>query len=601
MTYERFCKLCTHGIPEDVKEALAGQPDLARGNPNAEDKDTPLMCACGNKEHGLTIARLLLAAGADVNARGSFNETPLMEACGAWEFNSALVELLLSSGADPTPCDNDGWTALHKACASGNIAAVAMLINAGADVNAAAERGVTPLTNIFSTRLNDCASCVKLLLTAGVDVNQAEEDGTTPLMYAAASGDKKSVNLLLAAGASLDANGTDKNSVRLFKHACCGGLSELAEHLSGALDVLASERDQLLYSVCDSARIASIDIHNNCSAKEKRQPSQSEMNAALKGYAVIAKMLLDAGADVNARSMDERQNTPLIAAAQSDSEELVKLLIDSGAEIEARNFYTATPLLEDCWEHSFSSVKLLVAAGADIEASNSLGVTPVAMAASEGCEEIVAFLLQCGATIDKADSYGSLPFMDASRCCTPKTIASLMPRAVDLETRGWFDRTALHFAAEGGNLRAIDFMLDLGADLEARDKDGLTPIMAAIDSSSGWDAVEHLARHGANLKARNDYGQTVLMQAIDNRNGSISALFEAGADVNARHEHGLTPLIRVLAEYDDLDSYDAMFAMLEVDQLKYEAGHCQAIREVLDNNDNISEEHKEQFKKMLSA
>jgi ankyrin repeat protein len=83
-----------------------------------------------------------------------------MDTYSALKFNSALVKLLLFSGADPILCDNDGWTALHKACAAGSTADVAMLINAGADANASAERGVMPLTSIFSTFLNDCAPCV---------------------------------------------------------------------------------------------------------------------------------------------------------------------------------------------------------------------------------------------------------------------------------------------------------------------------------------------------------------------------------------------------------------------------------------------------------
>jgi ankyrin repeat protein len=86
--------------------------------------------------------------------------------------------------------------------------------------------------------------------------------------------------------------------------------------------------------------------------------------AAWKGHAAVAKVLLDAGANANAKSRNEHYgDTPLHAAAHGNQAAVVKLLIENGAKLNAKNSNGRTPLGETEWHNATAAAKLLRAAG----------------------------------------------------------------------------------------------------------------------------------------------------------------------------------------------------------------------------------------------
>ena len=112
----------------------------------------------------------------------------------------------------------------------------------------------------------------------------------------------------------------------------------------------------------------------------------------------------------------------------------------------------------------------------------------------------------------------------------------------DVNATGEFDQTLLHVAADRGNVQRIHELLRDGADLEARDLDGYTPLMIAV-SVEEPEAVDRLLEAGADLSAQNYRGDTALHIAAENNNPGLTArLLESNANPNLRNQQGRTPI-----------------------------------------------------------
>ena len=123
----------------------------------------------GHKE----IAELLIAEGADVNAKTKYNrQTPLDWA----ERHPEIADLLRKHGGK-----TGEELSIHKAAGEGNIEVVKQHLAAGTDVNAKNDGGYTPLDY---AAFNGHKEIVELLIAKGADVNAKNVDGETPLDWA---------------------------------------------------------------------------------------------------------------------------------------------------------------------------------------------------------------------------------------------------------------------------------------------------------------------------------------------------------------------------------------------------------------------------------
>jgi cytohesin len=143
------------------------------------------------------IADLLLAKGANVNARDKSGATPLHQA--ALKGNLAFVTLLLQHGADVNARDGDGATPLHNAALSGHREVAALLLDKGADREARdTETGATPL---YQAAAWGRTALVELLIKRGADVNARNKGGDTPLAAAVKNGFPEAAAILKQHGA----------------------------------------------------------------------------------------------------------------------------------------------------------------------------------------------------------------------------------------------------------------------------------------------------------------------------------------------------------------------------------------------------------------
>lgn len=263
------------------------------------------------------------------------------------------------------------------------------------------------------------------------------------------------------------------------------------------------------------------------------------------GTVAIVNALLAHGADVNAQ--DALGDTPLMAAVASynNSSALVKLLLSHGANISIRNKEQETALVKCVsggQDEGAKAASLLVAAGANVNDTDKDGNSTLLMSIfrnggdNGGHNQIFQLLLSHGAKIFTAkDPCG----------------AQLMVSACSMFSRDQTDYSM------------IGMLLMHGVNINARNEDGTTALLAAADSDvyeansnvSPEDSdymgspalpglMAYLLKHGANVNAQDKWGRTALMvasRAVDPKADLL--LLAQGADVNARDKYGRTALM----------------------------------------------------------
>jgi hypothetical protein len=131
--------------------------------------------------------------------------------------------------------------------------------------------------------------------------------------------------------------------------------------------------------------------------------------AAEEGHESCVRALLEAGADVDAKSDDG--STALMMACTYHAEGCVHALIDAGANVDLADKEGYTALMLACSEHATGYVRALIDAGAAINAQNMIGWTALMMTCEEsGGEEILAMLIEAGADMDLTNKLGKTAF-----------------------------------------------------------------------------------------------------------------------------------------------------------------------------------------------
>ena len=473
----------------------------------------------GNRQTALE----LLAAGADPNERGADGSTALMWA--AYHGDAELVRRLIEAGADVEARNTFGAFALSEAAIIGSAPVIAALLEAGADPNAKNWEGETPL---MAAARSGNVEAARLLLEAGADVNAREEwGGQTALMWAASHSQPDMVKLLIEHGADVNARGAVRRWERKvikeprpkdmnqggftpLLYAAREGCIECAKHLieGGAdpdlhdphrmtpllLALFNLHFDFAAYMIEAGADVNKWDLYGRTPLYMAADVSTLPVmgNGAMvvipsmdKHTALdIARMLLERGADPNIQlkrrppyrnvpqdrggdSILSQGATPLLRAARAGDAPFVELLLKHGALVDLPSNQGVTPLMAAAGvefgpratrgrnrteEGVLATMRLLLDAGADINARSLV----------ERRGETAAHLLVIEQRLD-----------DFTFDYRGRQVPS--PRAIP-------NQTALHGAAQRGFNAFIEFLVENGADLYAKDAAGRTPLDLAKES-----------------------------------------------------------------------------------------------------------------------
>lgn len=420
--------------------------------------------------------------------------------------NIDLVNKLLDAGSDVNATQGDGATALHWAAHRNNLELVQLLIEAGADVNIANELGATPL---WLATLNGSAPIAEKLLVAGASANVALKMGETPLMSAARSGNLDTVKLLLNSGA--DVNGVEKEKGQTsLMWAVAQGHAHVVELLiENGADI--STRSKVWYQLENTAG----NTNPSGNFKMAHGGSSAIMFAARTGNVNTARILLDAGANVNGKAASGV--SALTQAAHSGHQELAIFLLERGAD------------------------------------PNSIdgGYTALHAAVLRSEVKLVAALLEHGAIFDAPVEHGS----PGRRFSADYSIRSQL-----------IGRDAFWMAAKYGEVEILKILLEAGADPLMIDDNGITALQVAMGNSGSsldWrrdrigneelDLVEEERRtyelaqilidEGVDVNAKDNRGRSAIHHAVlKNFPSVVEYLAMHGADIHMINDRDLTPL-----------------------------------------------------------
>ena len=464
-------------------------------------------------------------------AQNAASSTQLLAAAKAAD--AERVEALLGNGDDPNTTQADGTTALHWAAHRDDLDTATLLIAAGADVTVANELGATPL---WLAADNGSTAMVERLLTAGAMPNVALPGGETPLMTASRTGATTAVRSLLAAGATVNvaehsrgqtalmwavAQGHHSVVDTLLRHgADTSARSTVRRRLVHADNTNASQYDQgimwnrggftpLLFAArhgdIESARLLlAAGANVNGSAPTGASPL---VIATHSGQSELAAYLLSVGADPNA--IGAGYNALHAAILRGDGR-LVEKLLTHGADPNARlqagtpirrasqdwainpSLASATPYWLAAYFHDTNIMRDLVAAGADPRLTTLERWRPVfERAGGVGPPHVAGgFIPPLVAAVRGPAGRGrffntSLRDPDREERAVLAAIRVAIEFGADVNTADRRGDTALHGAAQRNFTSVLTLLADRGADLDAKDFSGRSP----LDLAKGAEAT----------------------------------------------------------------------------------------------------------------
>lgn len=345
---------------------LAPVEALLEFGANVNDRDqhygqTALIFAA--RDGHTDIARTLIAAGAQIDARTRIDEEPdwiLPNSRPGFSFGVGIIRGGLPADRGMRPFRRGGMTPLLYAARNGHAATAETLLDAGADINGAEANDIAPLLMAIS---NNQMAVATMLIERGATLDSQDWYGRSPLWSAV-------------------------NVRNLYVH------NDTFEHVV--------ERDPVLNLI------------------RLLLERGAEPNPRTRESPPVRPQLLSITGTLE--WVDFTGQTPFLTAALAGDISAMRLLLEHGADPHIAALGGTTPLMAAAginWVVSqtytespaavLEAVELCVELGMDVNAVNSMGLTAVFGAANRGSDDIIEYLVSKGAELDVADNEGRTP------------------------------------------------------------------------------------------------------------------------------------------------------------------------------------------------
>jgi cytohesin len=402
---------------------------------------------------------------------------------------------------------------------------------------------------------------VEALLAHGVDVNALSDVYGTPICLAAAKGRDNVFRILLNARANIHANAGGFGS--LLHAACCSGDVEIVKALlergfsvglvrtfsDYVLDGMNVFRDAPFpSSETDYLRLASYTPLHVATIFDRRELISYLIDKGVKMNSISEtwQVKTDPESLMKIEELGSRNGgrTALMLAAALGRCEVIQLLLQAGADPNANDDCGYTALHYAACSGILKCLEVLVQGNAMINAVDRVGFTPIAIATWYGHSDHVKYLAVHGADLEISTNESNwtpliLAALEGSTAC----LRILLERGASMERRDKDGYTALALAAWKGHADCIEYLASQGADIETQGEPSWTPLHVAACQGQ-LECLKVLIRFGASISNKEKRGCTAL--AIAARFGHtecIQYLASQGADFESLDEDGDTPLL----------------------------------------------------------
>lgn len=195
--------------------------------------------------------------------------------------------------------------------------------------------------------------------------------------------------------------------------------------------------------------------------------------AVKKNDVVETARLVEAGTPLE--TLDGRGNGILHYAALIGNVEIARILVDAGIDIEQRNSqFQRTPLHLAAMSGHVAVMNFLLQRGAQINATDMHGFNAFLHAVREGQVLCAHFLYGHGVDVDFTDNEQHTGLHWAAYFGLLHLTMYLLARGADVNSRDNLGCTALHWAASKGHVEIVKLLADHGSPYDAKDNEGLT-------------------------------------------------------------------------------------------------------------------------------
>ena len=387
----------------------------------------------------LFVSLLFVAA---LGSTWAASKAPLADAVMRQDHASAVT--LLRGGADVNAAQGDGMTGLHWAARHGHYALAALLLDAGANTEAATRIGDHRPLHVASR--GGQAQIVEMLLEAGADPMATTTTGTTPLHFAAGAGNVAVIDALVAATAPIDAREPIWGQTPLMFAAAAAraeAVSALLAHgadpaiVGTVVDISARSDTDQIDSRERRARVVAI--------REGRVPEPAATRP-------VTPASFPSSNRPASRAVPAAASAAEAAAVEADLQEEPEPL--GFADLVGTHGGLTAVLLAARDGHA-NTVQALTDGGADInQVSAADGTSPLLIAAINGHFDLAMHLLQGGANPTLSSDAGATPLYGAINM-------QWAPKARHPQPTDYMQQSATY-------LDVASALLDAGADVNAR-------------------------------------------------------------------------------------------------------------------------------------